>query len=283
MNTSSDSLRDSMPRDTVAPPHPRPADTTAGHPAPNRPAEPVPPDGSAVTGARPIAGASLDLSGVTYRYGRSGAGIGPLDLHVKPGEFITVVGPSGSGKSTLLSLLSGFLHPQQGDIRLGGQPVRGPHPALTLVQQESALFPWLTVGGNVAFGLGKLGRPERLQRVAEALKLVGLPGYEARRPHELSGGQRQRISIARALAVKPGLLLLDEPFSALDHATRTTLADELMAIWWDQKITVVFVTHQLEEALHLSQRVVALRQGEIALDAPSKELSVGALRRILGE
>lgn len=236
-----------------------------------------------LSSTRATRGASLDLQNVTYRYGRGGAGVGPLNLHVKPGEFITIVGPSGSGKSTLLSLLSGFLTPQQGDIFLGGERVHGPHPALTLVQQESALFPWLTVAGNVGFGLKKLSREERARQIADALHLVGLPGYEQRRPHELSGGQRQRISIARALAVKPGLLLLDEPFSALDHATRTSLADELMAIWWDQKITVVFVTHQLDEALHLSQRVVALRHGEIALDAPSGELGVGALKRVLGE
>lgn len=226
-------------------------------------------------------GASLDLNNVVYQYARGAAGVGPLNLRVQPGEFITVVGPSGSGKSTLLNLLSGFLHPQQGEIRLGGEVLNGPHPALTLVQQEAALFPWLTVGGNVAFGLHKLGRADKQKRVSEALQLVGLSGYEARRPHELSGGQRQRVSIARALALKPGLLLLDEPFSALDHATRTTLADELMAIWWDQKITVVFVTHQLDEALHLSQRVVALRRGEIALDAPSRELNVTRLREVL--
>ena len=228
-------------------------------------------------------GQSLDLSGVTYRYGRGGAGVGPLNLHVEPGEFLCIVGPSGSGKSTLLSLLSGFLRPQTGEIRLGGEVVRGPHPALTLVQQEAALFPWLTVGGNVAFGLKGLNAGEKAARVTDALRLVGLGGYEPRRPHELSGGQRQRVSIARALAVRPGLLLLDEPFSALDHATRTALADELLGIWWQQKVTVVFVTHQLDEALHLGQRVVALQGGAVALDSPSKSLSVGELKRVLQE
>ena len=236
-------------------------------------------------------GQSLDLNGVTYRYGRANvgssrtegsAGVGPLNLHVEPGEFLCVVGPSGSGKSTLLSLLAGFLRPQTGEMRLGGAALRGPHPALTLVQQEAALFPWLTVGGNVAFGLRGLSRADRAARVADALRLVGLGGYEGRRPHELSGGQRQRVSIARALAVRPGLLLLDEPFSALDHATRTALSDELLAIWRQQQVTVVFVTHQLDEALHLGQRVVALRGGEVALDAPSRGLSVEELRRELG-
>ena len=231
---------------------------------------------------RPVAGSSLSLDRVTYRYGRGGAGVGPLDIQVAPGEFLCVVGPSGSGKSTLLSLLAGFLRPQQGQIRLGGDVVQGPHPALTLVQQEPALFPWLTVAGNVAFGLKRLSGPERSARVEEALRLVGLSGYGGRRVHELSGGQRQRVSLARALAVKPGLLLLDEPFSALDHATRTSLADELLAIWWEQKVTVVFVTHQLDEALHLGRRVVALRRGEVALDAPSQGLSVQELRQVLG-
>lgn len=226
-------------------------------------------------------GASLTLDGVTYRYGKSGAGLGPADLHVAAGEFLCVVGPSGSGKSTLLSLLAGFLRPQQGQIRLGGEALRGPHPNLTLVQQEPALFPWLTVGGNVAFGLSKVPRAERTARVQDALKQVGLSGYESRRPHELSGGQRQRVSIARALATKPGLLLLDEPFSALDVQTRTGLADELLGIWWEQKVTVVFVTHHLDEALHLGQRVVALRGGLVALDAPAKSLSVPELRRAL--
>lgn len=231
-----------------------------------------------------IAGTSLTLESVNYHYKRGaskGAGVGPLDLHVNPGEFLSVVGPSGSGKSTLLSLLAGFLRPQQGHIKLGGQIIHGPHPQLTLVQQEAALFPWLTVAGNVAFGLNKLKRAEREARVQDALKLVGLGDYGKRRMHELSGGQRQRISLARALAIKPGLLLLDEPFSALDVQTRTQLADELLGIWWQQKVTVVFVTHHLDEALHLGQRVIALKDGTVALDAKAKSLSVGGLRKVL--
>ncbi|MFC3835087.1 MULTISPECIES: ABC transporter ATP-binding protein [Deinococcus] len=243
----------------------------------NRDPAPTPQDaGSAVHPA----GASLTLDNVSYRY-RGRAGLGPIDLHVSPGEFLCVVGPSGSGKSTLLSLLAGFLRPQQGVIRLGDETVRGPHPSLTLVQQEGALFPWLDVAGNVKFGLKRLGRADRDARAAEALRLVGLDGYGARRVHELSGGQRQRVSLARALAVKPGLLLLDEPFSALDVQTRTSLADELLGIWWQQKVTVVFVTHQLEEALHLGQRVVALRDGEVALDARTRGLSLETLQAAL--
>ncbi|GAA5511932.1 nitrate import ATP-binding protein NrtD [Deinococcus carri] len=242
------------------------------------------------TMTRPTADASaatqgirLTLDGVTYRYGRGHAGVGPLDLRVDAGEFLCVVGPSGSGKSTLLSLLAGFLRPQAGQIRLGDTPVRGPDPRLTLVQQEAALFPWRTVAGNVAFGLERqrLPRAERDTRVEDTLRLVGLGGYGPRRVHELSGGQRQRVSLARALAVRPRLLLLDEPFSALDDRTRTVLSDELLSIWWSQKVTVVFVTHNLEEALALGQRVVALRGGEMVLDGAARELNVARLRETL--
>jgi len=231
-------------------------------------------------------GAPLSLDGVTYHYqGRraAGAGVGPLNLDVPGGEFLCVVGPSGSGKSTLLSLLAGFLKPQRGQITLGGEVVRGPHPRLTLVQQEAALFPWLTVSGNVAFGLRGVPRAERDARVQDALRQVGLDGYGPRRPPALSGGQRQRVALARALVTHPGLLLLDEPFSALDHATRTALADELLTLWRQSGVTVVFVTHQLEEALHLGQRVVALRGGQVALDAPAAQTSVDDLKRLLGE
>ncbi|GAA0504874.1 ABC transporter ATP-binding protein [Deinococcus depolymerans] len=244
-------------------------------------------NGATSLGSRSVqGGAPLSLDGVTYRYqnrAAGGAGVGPLTLNVPAGEFLCVVGPSGSGKSTLLSLLAGFLRPQAGQITLGGEPVRGPHPRLTLVQQEAALFPWLTVAGNVGFGLRGLNRADRQARVTDALRQVGLAGFETRRPHELSGGQRQRVALARALAIQPGLLLLDEPFSALDHATRTSLADELLALWWQHKVTVVFVTHQLEEALHLGQRVVALRGGQVALDAPAKNVSLEDLRRTLGD
>jgi NitT/TauT family transport system ATP-binding protein len=240
-------------------------------------------------------GVSLTLDGVTYRYGsgRSGrsrtatspAGLGPVSLHVQPGEFLCVVGPSGSGKSTLLSLLAGFLRPQVGQIRLGDLPISGPDPRLTMVQQEPALFPWRTVAGNVAFGLERQRVPskERAARVDDTLRLVGLDGYGPRRVHELSGGQRQRVSLARALAIRPRLLLLDEPFSALDDRTRSALSAELLDIWQARRVTVVFVTHNLEEALALGQRVVALRGGAIALDAPAHELDVAALRGALEE
>ncbi|GAA4022182.1 ABC transporter ATP-binding protein [Deinococcus rubellus] len=233
-------------------------------------------------------GAALELADVAYHYNaRRGqrAGLGPLSLKVNAGEFLTVVGPSGSGKSTLLSVLAGFLKPQSGVLTLAGQPVKGPHPALTLVQQEHALFPWLTVAGNIAFGLKsqKLGREEQVRRTLDALEQVGLSGYGERRIHELSGGQRQRIALARALATRPGLLLLDEPFSALDARTRTEISQELLGIWQAQQVTVVFVTHNLDEALALGERVVALRGGQVVLDAPTGEVSPEQLRMVLDE
>lgn len=225
---------------------------------------------------------ALTLTGVTYRY-QGRAGIGPLDIQVKSGEFLSIVGPSGSGKSTLLNLLAGFLKPQEGQIRVGEDVIHGPHPRLTLVQQEAALFPWLPVAGNVAFGLSRFSRPERLRRVEEVLKLVNLGGYGPRRVHELSGGQRQRVSLARALAVQPDLLLLDEPFSALDVQTRTQLSRELIDIWQQAGVTIVFVTHQLGEAMLLGQRVIALREGLVALDLQTSQTNVTQLEALMGE
>ena len=233
-------------------------------------------------------GAALELVNMAYHYegrGERPAGLGPLNLTVGAGEFLTVVGPSGSGKSTLLSVLAGFLKPQEGEVRLAGKVVRGPEKALTLVQQEHALFPWLTVAGNIAFGLKsqRLNRDIQRRRVEGALALVGLSGYGKRRIHELSGGQRQRVSLARALATRPGLLLLDEPFSALDARTRTEISEQLLGIWRTQRITVVFVTHNLEEALELGERVVALRGGAVVLDSPTAGVSLEQLRGVLDE
>ena len=224
---------------------------------------------------------ALTLAGVTYRY-QGRAGIGPLDIQVNSGEFLSIVGPSGSGKSTLLNLLAGFLKPQAGQIMVSEDVIHGPHPRLTLVQQEPALFPWLTVAGNVAFGLRRVSGPERAKRVEDALKLVSLGGYGPRRVHELSGGQRQRVSLARALAIQPELLLLDEPFSALDVQTRTQLSNELIDIWRQAGVTIVFVTHQLGEAMLLGQRVIALREGLVALDVRTSQTDVAQLEALMG-
>ena len=229
-------------------------------------------------------GAPLALRDVSHRYGVGGAGVGPLNLTVPSGEFVCVVGPSGSGKSTLLGLLAGFLQPQVGEVQLAGRALRGPDARLTLVQQEHALFPWRTVEGNVAFGLEcrRVKAPERRERSRAALALVGLQDYAGRRVHELSGGQRQRVSIARALATRPELLLLDEPFSALDVATRHALGDELLGIWRETGTTVVFVTHNLDEALALGQRVVALQDGLVALDERADRLDRAKLEALFG-
>ncbi|MBB6097982.1 NitT/TauT family transport system ATP-binding protein [Deinobacterium chartae] len=226
----------------------------------------------------------LRLEGLRFRYGPRATGLGPLDLTVRPGEFVCVVGPSGSGKSTLLGVLAGFLRPESGSVTLAGRPLNGPSELQTLVQQEHALFAWRTVTRNVEFGLEMRGVPreERRRRAAETLELVGLSEYAGRRVHQLSGGQRQRVSIARALAVEPRLLLLDEPFSALDVNTRHALGDELLRIWRERQPTVVFVTHHLEEALRLGQRVVVLREGVVTLDGPARELSEARLLEALG-
>lgn len=225
-------------------------------------------------------GTVLQLDDVAFEYRRGHTNLGPLTLSVREGEFVCVVGPSGSGKSTLLGLLAGFLKPERGRMLFNDQPLGGPHAAVTLVQQEHALFPWRTVLGNVEFGLEvrRIPRDERRERAVQALRLVGMEDYAARRVHELSGGQRQRVSIARALAIEPMLLLMDEPFSALDVATRNALGDELVRLWRQTGKTVLFVTHNLDEALRLGQRVVALRDGQVALDAPARELTLESLR-----
>ncbi|WP_027481165.1 ABC transporter ATP-binding protein [Deinococcus pimensis] len=229
----------------------------------------------------------VELHDVEYRYPggsrSSHAGVGPLSFSVRRGEFFCVVGESGSGKSTLLGLLAGFLLPTSGDLRLLGEPLRGPTERQALVQQEHALFPWRTVLGNVEFGLEMRGaaQPERREGAMNALRLVGLEEFAFRRVHELSGGQKQRVSLARALAVSPPLLLLDEPFSALDVATRHTLGQELLGIWRHTGATVGFVTHHLDEALELGGRVIVLREGRVVIDGPTRSLDLGTLREAL--
>ena len=228
------------------------------------------------------AGSILELRDVSFQYRHGRAGLGPVNLNVTDGEFLCVVGPSGSGKSTLLGLLSGFLRPQGGQLMLAGRPLSGPDSDLTLVQQEHALFPWRTVLGNVEFGLEVRGlaRRSRHERALEALRLVGLESFAQRRVHELSGGQRQRVAIARAFAVNPKLLLMDEPFSALDVTTRNTLGDELRRLWQETGRTVLFVTHNLDEALRLGQRVVALREGRVVLDERADRLTLARLEGV---
>ncbi|MER6447298.1 ABC transporter ATP-binding protein [Streptomyces venezuelae] len=183
-----------------------------------------------------------------------------IDLEIEAGEFVVVVGPSGCGKSTLLDLLGGLTRPSSGRILLDGKPITGPGLDRGIVFQQYALLPWRTALGNVEFGLEATGvqRRERKARAREFLDLVGLTGFEDRHPHELSGGMRQRVAIARSLAYDPDVLLMDEPFAALDAQTRESLQDELRRIWQRTGKTVVFITHGIEEAVYLGQKVAVM-------------------------
>jgi ABC-type nitrate/sulfonate/bicarbonate transport system ATPase subunit len=181
-----------------------------------------------------------------------------IDLDVREGEFVCILGPSGCGKSTLLNVVAGFLSPTAGSVRIDGEEVRGPDPRRIFVFQERGVFPWLTVEGNIGFGLGKLPRAERQERIARYVRLVGLAGFEQAYPHELSGGMKQRVEVARALAVDPDVLYLDEPFGALDSITRLVMRGELLRIWQAERKTILFVTHDIEESVQLADRVVVM-------------------------
>jgi NitT/TauT family transport system ATP-binding protein len=195
---------------------------------------------------------------VFTRDGKSTAVLNDVSLEVGKGEFLCIVGPSGCGKSTLLSTMAGFLSPTGGEVRIDGQLVSGPDPRRIFVFQERGVFPWLTVEGNIEFGLFKLPRPERQRRIAHYIKMVGLGGFEKAYPAELSGGMKQRLEVARALAVKPDMLLLDEPFGALDSITRMIMRGELLRIWEAERNTVIFVTHDIDEAVQLADRVAVM-------------------------
>jgi NitT/TauT family transport system ATP-binding protein len=181
-------------------------------------------------------------------------------LAVAEGEFVSIVGPSGCGKSTLLYILGGFLRPDAGAVEVAGRPVTAPGIDRGVVFQEYALFPWLTVAENIAYGLTTTGVPrdERGRIVARFVKMIGLQGFENRYPRELSGGMKQRVAIARTLAYDPQILLLDEPLGALDAQTREVMQDELLRIWESTRKTVVMVTHDVNEAVYLSQRVLVM-------------------------
>ena len=198
--------------------------------------------------------------------------ISALDLTIAAGEFVCVVGPSGCGKTTLLRLLGGLLEPTTGSVQYAGKPVNGPRSDVAVMFQDygRALLPWRTAYGNVSLALEALGVPkaERPERIAALLKTVGLSGKEEKYPGALSGGMQQRLQIARCLAQRPRVLLMDEPFGALDAMTRQTLQDEVLAIVAASGATVFFVTHDLEEAVYLGDRVIGLlpHPGRIAAD-----------------
>jgi NitT/TauT family transport system ATP-binding protein len=190
-----------------------------------------------------------------------------IDLSVGEREFVSIVGPSGCGKSTLLYLVGGFIRPTTGEIRLRDRPVTGPGPDRGIVFQRYSLFPWLKVCDNIAYGLVEQGMPraDRERIVDEHVRLVHLEGFENRYPRELSGGMQQRVAIAQTLACNPDILLMDEPFGALDAQTRRILQDELRRIWLRSAKTVLFVTHDVEEAVALGTRIVVMgaRPGRI--------------------
>jgi ABC-type nitrate/sulfonate/bicarbonate transport system ATPase subunit len=181
-----------------------------------------------------------------------------INLDVDEGELVCILGPSGCGKSTLLNIAGGFLAPSAGEVTIGGERVSGPDRRRIFVFQERGVFPWLTVEGNIGFGLFDLSDAERRARIAHYVALVGLKGFERSYPRELSGGMKQRVEVARALAVNPDVLYLDEPFGALDSITRLQMRSELLRIWEAEKKTILFVTHDIEESVQLADRVVVL-------------------------
>ncbi len=217
-----------------------------------------------VNAAQPRHGAApiklrMDHLAMTFR--RDGKATPVLDdfsLDVANGEFLCLLGPSGCGKSTLLNIAAGFLSPTSGSITIDGEAVTGPDPRRIFVFQERGVFPWLTVEGNIGFGLFNLPRLEREQRVAHYIAMVGLGGFENAYPSDLSGGMKQRVEVARALAVNPDMLFLDEPFGALDSITRLTMRRELLRLWKAERKTIVFVTHDIDEAVQLADRVVVM-------------------------
>ena len=181
-----------------------------------------------------------------------------IELAVAAGEFVCVLGPSGCGKSTLLNIVGGFVTPTSGNVTIDEEPVSGPDPRRIFVFQERGVFPWLTVEQNIAFGLFRQSDDEKRARVAHYVQLVGLTGFEKSYPRELSGGMKQRLEVARALAVNPDVLYLDEPFGALDSITRLQMRRELLRIWQAERKTILFVTHDIEESVQLADRVVVL-------------------------
>ena len=206
----------------------------------------------------------IKISGLSKTFSRRGGGthlaLSAIDLDVDAGEFVSILGPSGCGKSTLLYIVGGFVAPSEGSVLVGGKAVTGPGPDRGPVFQEFALFPWKTVMGNVAYGLREAGMAKRPAeaRAAGLIERVGLKGYEDFYPKELSGGMKQRVAIARTLAYDPAILLMDEPFGALDAHTRIRLQNDLLGLWERDRKTVLFVTHAVDEAVFLSDRVVVM-------------------------
>ncbi|KPF92986.1 ABC transporter [Rhodopseudomonas sp. AAP120] len=226
----------------------------------------------------PVAGASLEVDDVSHHFDIDGKPLPVLDrvsLNARPGEFVALLGPSGCGKSTLLRLVAGLEPPRSGRLLEDGRPITGPNPSRVVVFQDPTLFPWRTVWKNVALGLEAQGiiKSER-HRVDAALQLVGLSGFANAYPHQLSGGMAQRVSLARALVNDPDILILDEPLGKLDSLTRLSMQTEIVSLWQRNGFTTLLVTHDVEEALFLAQRVVVFSErparlkADIAVDLP---------------
>ena len=209
----------------------------------------------------------ISIEGVSKSFAPGSTVLRGVDLQLAENSFTCLLGPSGCGKSTLLNMIAGFLPPSTGRVLVDGRPVHGPSADRGVVFQEYALFPWRTAARNVAFGpmLRRLSRVEQARTAERYLDLVGLAGHGAKYPGELSGGMKQRVAIARALANAPSVLLMDEPFGALDAQTREVLQEEMLRIWQHEQKTVVFVTHSISESLFLADRIVimATRPGAV--------------------
>jgi len=206
----------------------------------------------------------ISVAGVSHRYlppsGKQVLALQNISLEIREREFMALLGPSGCGKSTLLYLIAGFLPVQEGCIDVAGRPVAGPGPDRGVVFQHFALFPWKTVEQNVLYGLERQGKPpaERRERARRFIELVGLKGFESAFPSQLSGGMKQRTALARTLAFDPRVLLMDEPFGALDAQTRSLMQEQLISIWQRSRKTVLFVTHDVQEAVLLAERIVVM-------------------------
>jgi NitT/TauT family transport system ATP-binding protein len=217
----------------------------------------------------------IEIRDVTVRFGRNGQRIEAatgISLDVKPGDFVSVIGPSGCGKSTLLNIVAGFLQPTEGEALLDGRPITGPGADRGVVFQQYSLFPWMTVRKNVEFGLKMQGRGANARESAARtlLGMAGLLQFENHYPDQLSGGMKQRVGIVRALATSPQVLLMDEPFGALDSQTRTVMQEILTNMWQQLRLSVLFITHDIEEAIFLSEKVYVMtaRPGRIKAEIP---------------
>ncbi|WP_020485142.1 ABC transporter ATP-binding protein [Methylomonas sp. MK1] len=215
-----------------------------------------------------------DVSMVFEGLEREHTALDRVNLELEPGAFTALLGPSGCGKSTLLNIVSGMLKPTTGTVSIDGVAVKEPTPLCNVVFQQHSLFPWLTALQNVSFGPRRLGLPEPESIALDLLRLVGLERFAKAYPNALSGGMQQRVAIARALATKPTLLLMDEPFGALDAQTRSVMQEELLKIWDRFGTSVVFITHDVDEAIYLADRVIVMRtepggiKADIAIDLP---------------